>query len=482
MITRGTYLALSTGATLALLSSATCLAGGGSVSDEAITNHIDSELIVSDAVDAQRLNVLTDDGHVTLSGTVNNLLAKRRAEDIALATVGVQSASNNIVVRKSSRSGAEIRADASAALLADPATDAYEITVEVRQGTATLSGTVESYAEKQLAETVVSGVRGVMRIENNIALDYPSDRPDDEIRADVAQRLAHTVTVNDGLLEVAVSDGNVSISGTVGSAAEQREARDLAWVSGVESVDVSDVEIEWWARDNMLRIDLYEQMSDATTRNAVKMAFVHSPLIESGEVSVSVDDGVATLTGQVDDLRAKNVAEQLAETRVGVWDVENHLRVNSPPSLTDDQLEASVRGALLRDAYVDRFNINVSVVNGHAHLYGTVDTKLERQRAENATSTIDGIVDVSNYLIIGDEWEAEEDWKIRESIESELFWSPFVDSDDVTVSVVDGVARLGGTVDTLNERDAAVKNAMDGGARLVDNKLTVNYGPEPLAP
>ena len=113
---------------------------------------------------------------------------------------------------------------------------------------------------------------------------------------------------------------------------------------------------------------------------------------------------------------------------------------------------------------------------------GEIDTKFEKDRAENAAEAIDGVVDVSNYLAVGDGWDIQDDWEIAEDIAGELFWSPFVDSDDVAVTVVDGVATLTGTVDSLDERVAAVENAYEGGARLVDNDLLVDYGPDPLLP
>lgn len=482
MMTRQLQFLAVTAASIAATAGLATPAAAQSVTDSQISNHIDGEYIVCDQVDAYRVGIATSGGHVTLTGTVNNLLEKRRAEDIALATVGVKSVTNNITVRESDRSSSEIRTDAKNALLMDPAADSYEVGVSVQGGTATLTGTVDSYAEKQLSETVVAGVRGVRAVKNNITIDYDYDRSDSEIRSDVAQRLAHTVTVDDALLTVAVDDADVTLSGTIGSAAEKWDAYDLAWVAGVDSVDVSGVDIEWWARDDMRRTDLYPSMTDAAIRAAVNDAHLFGPLVNSQSVTVTADDGVVTLTGTVDDLRAKNAAENLAETTLGVWDVNNYLRVDLPFEGTDEDLERDIRAALLRDAYVDRFDITVSVTNGHAHLYGDVDTDYEKDRAEDAAEAIDGIVDVSNYLVISDDWDAQDDWEIVEDIQSEVFWSPFVDSDEVTVVVVDGVATLTGTVDTLDEREAAVENAYEGGARLVDNDLLVDYGPDPLLP
>ena len=70
------------------------------------------------------------------------------------------------------------------------------------------------------------------------------------------------------------------------------------------------------------------------------------------------------------------------------------------------------------------------------------------------------------------------DWEIEQNIEDEFFWSPFVDGDDITVQVEDGVAHLTGTVDTWSEYEAARENALEGGAVIVDNDLLILYGPE----
>jgi len=65
------------------------------------------------------------------------------------------------------------------------------------------------------------------------------------------------------------------------------------------------------------------------------------------------------------------------------------------------------------------------------------------------------------------------DAEMKEDVEDELWWSPFVDSDDVSVSVDQGVVRLEGRVDSWSELRAAVENAYEGGAYSVDNDLIV---------
>lgn len=54
-------------------------------------------------------------------------------------------------------------------------------------------------------------------------------------------------------------------------------------------------------------------------------------------------------------------------------------------------------------------------------------------------------------------------------------WSPFVDGDDITVSVKDGVVTLRGEVETYSEGQSAVDNAYEGGAKKVENDLDIHY-------
>jgi len=65
------------------------------------------------------------------------------------------------------------------------------------------------------------------------------------------------------------------------------------------------------------------------------------------------------------------------------------------------------------------------------------------------------------------------DREIREDVRDELWWSPFVDEEQVEVSVEDGTVTLAGTVDTPGEKRAALENAYEGGATWVRNELQV---------
>lgn len=65
------------------------------------------------------------------------------------------------------------------------------------------------------------------------------------------------------------------------------------------------------------------------------------------------------------------------------------------------------------------------------------------------------------------------DLETLKDIRDEMFWSPFVDSDQVDVEVNEGIATLTGTVDSWTEYNSAAENAYEGGAVYVDNELKV---------
>ena len=86
-----------------------------------------------------------------------------------------------------------------------------------------------------------------------------------------------------------------------------------------------------------------------------------------------------------------------------------------------------------------------------------------------------GVTAVINNIEYEHSWSWQPDWEIREDVKDELFWSPFVDEEQVSVTVDEGVVTLTGRVETWSERSSAEHNAWEGGAKDVRNKLTVVY-------
>lgn len=471
------------------------------LTDPNITNAIERELRIDDFVPAEEVNVETKDGVVTLTGQVDTYLAKERAATIATTVRGARAVVNNIaVVPSGGLSDADIEANVEQALLLDPATDSFEVASVVENGIVTLNGAVDTWQERSLAESVASGVAGVRGIDNEITVDYGTERRDADIQHDIEQALAWNGMVDDGLIEVAVSKGDVTLSGTVGSAAEKNEALSESWVAGVQSVSAKDLHVERWARDEEFRAHKYTAKSDDSIKHALEVALASDPRVMSFHVTPTVQDGVVTLRGSVDNLKAKRAATSVARRTVGVVDIKNELEVK-PPLLSDNQdLESDVENALSRDPYVNAAALKVSVIEGEALLTGVVKSNYQKARADDTASRVPGIVSVKNQITVDatqtrlvynpyvDRWypytytEIERtppaslemtDDAIERAIRNQMWWSPFIDADDVTVNVSKGEARLTGTVESWSEFQAAQESAFEGGAVWVENELVI---------
>jgi osmotically-inducible protein OsmY len=441
-----------------------------------ITSAIESALAFDESVSGENLGVSSVEGVVTLSGDVTNLLEEQRALQVARATKGVRSVIDQIEVQPLTRPDEEIEADVTAAFLVDPAVESYELGVDVQGGVVSVAGTVESWTEKYLATEIVRGIRGVKRVDNNINVDRAEDRADYEIEADIRSRLESDVWVDDALIDVEVKDGVVSLSGVVGSAAEKRRAEWDALIAGVVEVDTDNLDVEWWARDQMRRSERFADLTDAEMLLAVKDALLFDPRVSSVDVEVSVKTGVATLEGTVASLQAKRAAVEDAENTVGVWRVLDYLEVEPGLLVSNDELEALVNEALRRDTYVDSDQVAVEAIGGRVVLEGTVDAQFEKSRAEYLAESIRYTMEVENNLHVDAEWPLKSDSEIRDDIESEIYWNPWLTGAEIEATVEDGVAILEGTVDTPLERTLAEQEALEAGARSVENQLEVRYG------
>lgn len=471
-----------------------------SIEDSDINDHVEQEFKFDSAVPFNSIDVKTSEGVVTLSGSVTNLMAKERAKRIAQTVRGVRSVINQIKVDPLlDRSAKKLRDSVEKALMYDAATDSYEIKVQTDdKGNVTLDGSVDSWTERNLAGKVAKSVTGVVNVKNQIGFKKVPDRPDAEIRPEIEQRLRWDMLVDHGLIDVSVNEGEVSLSGVVGSAAEKQRAELDAWVSGVKSVDASDLKVEKWARDEELREQKYAVRPDLEILSAVQDALLYDPRVNSFNLDIKVTNGYITLRGVVDNIAAKKAAVSDARNTVGVVRVNDLIKVRPLSEFDDEAIATDVRAALLRNPVTESYEINVAVDNGVVRLSGVVDTYYEKGVAENVAQRASGVVLVRNYLVVSEpgvitynpyvyDWSIydfswyddatfatnKSDWEIKLDIEDELLWSPFVDVNDIDVTVNAGVATLTGTVESWMEYNSARENAYDGGAIAVINKINV---------
>lgn len=198
----------------------------------------------------------------------------------------------------------------------EPSVDAAHIGVTTKGGVVTLSGSVDSYAEKHAAETATLRVKDVKAVAEEIEVKLPfSIRHGDAEIADAAvNRLAWSSSVPRDAVKVAVDKGWITLIGEV-HWHYQREAaaeavRNLWGVTGVSN----QISIKPKANAGNIKSDIDKALNRSW--------------FNPEHVVVSADDGKVTLSGTVDDWSERALAGTTAWAAPGVMSVTNNIRVD----------------------------------------------------------------------------------------------------------------------------------------------------------
>lgn len=145
--------------------------------------------------------------------------------------------------------------------------------------------------------------------------------------------------------------------------------------------------------------------------------------------------------------------------------------------LTDNRLRFCIKRDLAASPFVDRDDIRVWVYDGTVTLSGSVEDRSAMIDAVEIAYDA-GASKVRNKLRPRERedrpWADMRDSELKAEIEDELAFSPFVNADQITVRVRNGIATLSGGVENEGEIADAVENAYEAGAKRVKSKLWVD--------
>jgi osmotically-inducible protein OsmY len=204
------------------------------------------------------------------------------------------------------------------------------------------------------------------------------------LRDAVIRQLDWDPSVDASAIGVTAAEGVVTLTGFIDSYAGKLAAeRAVKRIRGVRAV----------ANDIVVR--LRQPRTDALIARDCANA-LSNPATIADRVQAVVHYGHVTLTGNVQWLFERELAEDLVRHVRGVLGVHNHITVNPQPAARD--VTQRIVRTLHHDADVDARHIVVNVEGHTVTLTGTVTTWAQRDAAERAAGQAPGVTQVNNQI------------------------------------------------------------------------------------
>ena len=198
----------------------------------------------------------------------------------------------------------------------EPSVEAAGIGVTAKDGIITLTGTVQSYAEKWSATQATERVSGVKAVvdEIKVKLSYTHERGDKDIAQAALRALEWDVQVPHTKIMVKVEQGRVTLEGDVDYKYQQTAAvnavRNLTGVTSVTDL-----------------IHVKPTANASEVKKKIENALKRAAEVDAQQIVVAVVDDKVSLYGTVRSWAERSEAERAAWSAPGVRLVEDDLRV-----------------------------------------------------------------------------------------------------------------------------------------------------------
>lgn len=215
-------------------------------------------------------------------------------------------------------------------------------------------------------------------------------KTDSQLHTDVMAELQWDPQLRDTEIGIAVKTGVVTLSGIVRTLGQKLEAqRAVLRVGGVRAV----------ADDLEVRPVGATKVGDTDIAHAAVNSLRWHTEVPDDRVTVKVDNGWVTLSGNVSWWFQSDASERAVRYLNGVRGVTNLVKV--VPAISEKTVSAKIESALKRSAELDAKAIQVEALDGKVVLKGTVHSWAERRDAERAAWASPGVKQVEDLLVVG---------------------------------------------------------------------------------
>ena len=214
------------------------------------------------------------------------------------------------------KTDAQIQQDVIAELKWEPAINAAQIGVEVKEGIVTLAGHVGTFGEKWDAERAAQRVLGVkaLAVEVDVKLSGLSKRTDADIARAAENVLEWSTYVSKDRVKVMVETGWITLTGDVDWEYQRQAAegavRYLMGVTGVSN-----------------QIAIKAIASSIAVKSDIEAALKRRAITDAQDILVAVNGADVTLTGTIQNWSERDLARNSAWGTPGVRNVIDKMTV-----------------------------------------------------------------------------------------------------------------------------------------------------------
>jgi osmotically-inducible protein OsmY len=210
-----------------------------------------------------------------------------------------------------------------------------------------------------------------------------------DLQRDVQDAIKWEPLLNAAEIGVIAKDGVVTLTGTVDSYAKKLEAETAAKsVVGVKAV-VEKIDV---------RFSNSFTKSDTDIANDAVKALKATSDLPADKIKITVENGWATLEGEVPWNFQKEAARYAISNLLGVIGVTNNIKITA--TFKDAVEQRAIEHALARNWAVDDEEIHVHVSGSSVKLDGVVHSFYQKEEAARIAWNAPGVLAVDNELVI----------------------------------------------------------------------------------
>ena len=208
-------------------------------------------------------------------------------------------------------------------------------------------------------------------------------------------------------------------------------------------------------------------ISDLEITHAIERHMQDERVLRPAHVRVAVTQGIASLSGQVDSLLAKERSVAVAETIKGVRSVVDQVTV-TPVMRTDQELRSDVTKELRKDPATRPFTVGVDVKDGQVKLTGMTDSWQQKKLFADVTKEVPGIKGIDNAIVVHFTTDRPAS-EIAADVKHRIANDVWLDSNVLTTTVAGHTVKLSGTVASVDQKTRARSDAWVAGVDAVDD-------------